>query len=99
MSVKTVSTHRVRLLSKMHFKTNADLVRYARRWPERRFWLAGDIQVASQPDGEVQVTFPLRYELRNGSKSASGKVIKTLLLRKTDGNDLEIVEVRERTEG
>lgn len=29
VSVKTVSTHRVRLLSKMHFKTNADLVRYA----------------------------------------------------------------------
>ena len=80
-------------------KIRADLVRYARRWPERRFWLAGDIKVASQPDGKVQVTFPLRYELRNGSKSASGKVIKTLQLRKTDGNDLEIVDVRERTEG
>jgi peptidoglycan hydrolase-like protein with peptidoglycan-binding domain len=80
-------------------KIRADLVRYARRWPERRFWLAGDIQVASQPDGKVQVNFPLRYDLRNGSKSASGKVIKTLVLRKTDGNDLEIVDVRERTEG
>jgi peptidoglycan hydrolase-like protein with peptidoglycan-binding domain len=80
-------------------KIRADLVRYARRWPERRFWLAGDVQVASQPDGQVQVSFPLRYELRNGSKSASGKVMKTLVLRKTGGNDLEIVDVRERKEG
>ncbi|HEX4668068.1 MAG TPA: peptidoglycan-binding domain-containing protein [Chthoniobacterales bacterium] len=80
-------------------KVRADLVRYARRWPERRFWLAGDIEVASQPDGKVQVTFPLRYELRNGSKSASGKVMKTLVLRQTGGNDLEIVEVSERKAG
>jgi len=38
----------------------------------------------------------LRYELRSNSDRASGKVIKTLLLRKTGRSDLEIIEVNEK---
>jgi peptidoglycan hydrolase-like protein with peptidoglycan-binding domain len=72
-----------------------DLHRYAARWPERRFWLAGDIRVEPQNGNRVRVTFPLRYELRNGRKHSSGKIAKTIVLEPT-GNDLQIVAVNER---
>ena len=75
-------------------KIREDLKRYAERWPERRFWLAGDIKVESENGNQVRVTFPLRYELRNGGKHSSGKVDKTLVLE-TAGDDLEIVAVNE----
>lgn len=77
-------------------KIREDLKRYDSRWPGRKFWLAGDITVAAQTDKRVRVTFPLRYELRNGSKHSSGKVDKTLVLERA-GNDLQIVAVNERT--
>jgi Putative peptidoglycan binding domain len=72
-----------------------DLQRYAARWPERRFWLDGDITVEPQNDNRVQVTFPLRYELRNGDKHSSGKIDKAIVLERA-GDDLEIVAVNER---
>jgi hypothetical protein len=75
-------------------KIREDLKRYAEHWPERRFWLAGDIKIESENGNRVQVTFPLRYELRNGGKHSSGKVDKTLVLE-TAGDDLEIVAVNE----
>ncbi|MBA2434251.1 MAG: peptidoglycan-binding protein [Verrucomicrobiota bacterium] len=77
-------------------KIRADLLRYDRKWPQRRFWLAGEVEVQPQPDGKFRVTFPLRYELRNGPKHSSGKVLKTLVLRKAREGDLEIVGVNER---
>ena len=76
-------------------KIREDLKRYAERWPERRFWLAGDIKVESENGNRVRVTFPLRYELRNASKDSSGKIDKTLVLEPA-GDDLEIVVVNER---
>jgi peptidoglycan hydrolase-like protein with peptidoglycan-binding domain len=72
-----------------------DLERYNRQWPDRRFWLAGDLEVEPQSDGRVIVTFPLRYELRHGPKQASGQVEKTLVLQAA-GEDLQIVGVNER---
>jgi hypothetical protein len=78
-----------------HEKIRQDLQRYAARWPERRFWLAGDITVEPQNDNRVRVTFPLRYELRNGGKHSSGKMDKTLVLEPS-GDDLAIVAVNER---
>jgi hypothetical protein len=42
----------------------------------------------------VRVTFPLRYELRNGGKRSSGKVDQTLVLERA-GDDLQIVAVNE----
>lgn len=72
-----------------------DLQRYAARWPERRFWLAGDVTVKPQNGNRVRVTFPLRYELRNGPKHSSGKIAKTIVLEPT-GDDLQIVAVNER---
>ena len=76
-------------------KIREDLKRYAERWPERRFWLAGDITVEPENGNRVQLTFPLRYELRNASKTSSGKIEKTLVLQPA-GDDLEIVAVNER---
>jgi len=75
-------------------KIREDLKRYAEHWPERRFWLAGDIKVESENGNRVRVTFPLRYELRNASKASSGKVDKMLVLERA-GDDLEIVAVNE----
>lgn len=76
-------------------KIRGDLQRYDALWPARRFWLAGELKVEPQADSRLRVTFPLRYDLRNGSKHATGKVQKTLLLEVT-GEDLQIVAVNER---
>jgi len=42
----------------------------------------------------MRVTFPLRYELRNGGKHSSGKIEKTLVLE-PGGDDFQIVAVNE----
>lgn len=76
-------------------KIRQDLQRYNKRWPQRGFWLAGELEVSSRKD-KLQVTFPLRYELRNGSKQSAGKVVKTLVLEKSGADDLQIVAVNER---
>ena len=72
-----------------------DLKQYAARWPERRFWFAGDIAVEPQEGNRMRVTFPLRYELRNGAQHSSGKIDKTLVLELV-GDDQQIVAVNER---
>lgn len=77
-------------------KVRQDLQRYANRWPDRRFWLAGEVEIQPpRADGLLRVTFPLRYELRNQAKRKSGTVRKTLELQ-VQGEDLEIVGVNER---
>lgn len=76
-------------------KIRSDLEEYNRRWPERSFRLAGEVEVEPRPDSRLRVTFPLRYDLRNGGKRASGKVRKTLLVEVV-GDELEIVGVDER---
>jgi peptidoglycan hydrolase-like protein with peptidoglycan-binding domain len=72
-----------------------DLRQYAARWPERRFWFAGDITVEPQNGNRLRVTFPLRYELRNIAQRSSGKIDKTLVLELV-GDDQQIVAVNER---
>ena len=67
---------------------------YNELWPQRRFWIAGDIAAKPETDGRLRVTFPLRFELANGSKRSSGKVQKTIVLEAT-GDDLQIVAVNE----
>ena len=76
-------------------KIRRDLERYNQRWPSRRFWLDGQVEVQPRPDSRLRVTFPLRYELRNGPKHSSGRVRKTLVVEVT-GEDLQIVAVDER---
>lgn len=73
-----------------------DLVRYDQQWPHREFFLAGKISVEQLGGDQFKVAFPLRYKLSNGSKHASGKVWKILVLQKTNSGDLEIVRVNER---
>ena len=41
-------------------KIREDLKRYDERWPERHFWLAGDVKVEPENDNRMRVTFPLR---------------------------------------
>jgi peptidoglycan hydrolase-like protein with peptidoglycan-binding domain len=72
-----------------------DLKQYAARWPERRFWFAGDIRVEPQNGNRLRVTFPLRYDLRSGAQHSSGKIDKTLVLEVV-GDDQQIVAVSER---
>ena len=76
-------------------KIRHDLERYNKRWPKRAFTLAGPLEVHPVQE-RLKVTFPLRYELRNGSRTAAGKVWKTLLLEKIGRDDLQIVAVNER---
>ena len=71
-----------------------DLQDYAAHWPERRFWFVGNIKIEPPHRKRVRVTFPLRYELRNGATSSSGTINKTLVLESA-GDDLQIVEVNE----
>jgi hypothetical protein len=76
-------------------KIREDLKRYAQRWPDRRFWIAGEIKIEPENGNRTRVTFPLRYELRNGAKHSSGKIDKTIVLEPA-GDDFEIVSVNER---
>jgi peptidoglycan hydrolase-like protein with peptidoglycan-binding domain len=76
-------------------KIRQDLQRYNDRWPKRGFWLAGNLEV-SRINDRLKVTFPLRYELRNGPERKAGQVLKTLILEKSGREDLRIVAVNER---
>lgn len=76
-------------------KLRSDLVRYNQRWPQRQFWLAGEVRVEPRPDSRLRVTYPMRFELRNGARHSTGKVQKTLIVEVT-GEDLQIVGVNER---
>ena len=75
-------------------KIRNDLQDYAAHWPERHFWFAGNIKIEPQHRKRVRVTFPLRYELRNGATYSTGTINKTLVLEPV-GDDLQIVEVNE----
>ena len=76
-------------------KIRKDIESYNQKWPERRFWLAGDLRVEPLGDSRLRVSFPLRYELRNRSTKRSGQVQKTLVLEQV-GDDFQIVAVNER---
>ena len=77
-------------------KIRKDLIRYDQRWPQRRFFLAGELEVDRQSNGLLRVTFPLRYELRSPTERSSGRVLKTITLKRVGPDDLEIVAVDER---
>lgn len=72
-----------------------DLIRYNKQYPNRRFWLAGEPKIQTEAEDMVRVTFPLRFEVNGPGGSKSGKVLKTVDLRKA-GNSLEIIAVNER---
>jgi peptidoglycan hydrolase-like protein with peptidoglycan-binding domain len=72
-----------------------DLQHYNARWPQRSFSLAGELAI-SAANGNLTVTFPLRYDLRNAAKHSTGKVLKTLVLEKKGADDFQITAVDER---
>ena len=67
---------------------------YNAKWPQRRFWIDGDITAEPAGDDQLRITCPLRYELRSSSDRSSGRIMKTLLLE-VQGDDLQIVAVNE----
>jgi peptidoglycan hydrolase-like protein with peptidoglycan-binding domain len=73
-----------------------DLKRYSAQWPNRKFWVAGEIKIDKESNQRLRVTFPLSFDLRNGEKRSTGKVEKSLILEATGGDDLQIVAVDER---
>jgi hypothetical protein len=74
-----------------------DILRYNQKWPIRRYWLVGDVQVLNGLEANpVEVQYRIRYLVENRQKKSSGTAIKTLKLQKSpDG--LEIISVREKT--
>ncbi len=74
-----------------------DLRRYNAKFPERRFRLAGELEVTRDRGDELQVSFPLRYEVRSEDGWKKGTVRKTLDLRR-EGRQLTIVGVNEERE-
>ncbi len=74
-----------------------DILRYNQKWPIRRYWLVGDVQVLNGLEANpVEVQYQIRYLVENRQKKSSGTAIKTLKLQKSPGG-LEIISVREKT--
>ena len=74
-----------------------DILRYNDKWPTRRYWLDGDIQILNSVEADpLEVRYQIKYAVKSPQKEARGTAIKTLKLRKTE-NGLEIISVREKT--
>jgi hypothetical protein len=52
-------------------KIRNDLKDYAASWPERHFWVVGNIIIEPQHRKRVRVTFPLRYEKAERRKASA----------------------------
>jgi peptidoglycan hydrolase-like protein with peptidoglycan-binding domain len=74
-----------------------DILSYNQKWPVRRYWLEGDVRILNEMEaGSIEVSFQIRYVVRNRQKESRGTAVKTLKLQtKRDG--LEITSVREIT--
>jgi peptidoglycan hydrolase-like protein with peptidoglycan-binding domain len=74
-----------------------DILRYNQKWPLRRYWLEGDVNILNALEADpIEVRYQIRYSVKSAQKERSGTAIKTLKLQKTrDG--LEITSVREKT--
>jgi hypothetical protein len=66
---------------------------FYQRWPEHRYQRDGDLMIAHPAPGGIEVTFPMRFEVRGAGRSSAGRVEKTLGLERQGG---EMVIVRER---
>ena len=74
-----------------------DILRYNQKWPMRRYWLDGEIQVLNELDKDpIEVRYQISYIVQNQERESSGKAVKTLKLQKTP-NGLAITSVREKT--
>jgi peptidoglycan hydrolase-like protein with peptidoglycan-binding domain len=74
-----------------------DIRRYNQKWPTRRYWLVGDVQVLNNPQADpIEVQYRIRYAVKNQQQETTGTAIKTVKLQKTPGG-FEITSVRERT--
>lgn len=74
-----------------------DISRYNQKWPIRRYWLDGDINILNGLEADpIEVRYQIRYAVRNQQKESSGTAVKTLRLKKA-GDGLEITSVREKT--
>ena len=69
-----------------------DILRYNQKWPVRRYWLEGDIDILNGMEADrIEVRFQIRYVVRNQQKESSGTAVKTLKLQKTpDGLEITV---------
>lgn len=68
---------------------------YVKRWPERKYRLAGPISFnTSGTEGETQIEFTIDYTVRNKSRSKSGRT-KNFWTVRTTGDEMKIIAIRE----
>ncbi|MDF1813361.1 MAG: hypothetical protein P1V20_14275 [Verrucomicrobiales bacterium] len=60
-----------------------DRANYISRWPERKYWLVEKPQIMPVSPGTWDVEISTGYEVKNGSKTASGVAVSTLRLSHT----------------
>lgn len=73
-----------------------DVTNYCKHWPERKYTLIAPPKVtAAGRSDEVQVEFPISFDLQNHSHTAKGRTNNYWTLRQ-EGDELKIVAIREQ---
>jgi hypothetical protein len=73
-----------------------DVANYVKRWPERKYQLQEPVRIApATKDGEMQVEFPITFDVRNNKHVAKGRTRNFWTVRR-EGGDLKIVAIREQ---
>ena len=74
-----------------------DIQKYASRWPQRRFWIDGEIQtrIVNQQQGIAEATFRLKFAVQNPKKTVTGSCDDFLLVRIVSGRP-QIVAIKSR---
>ena len=74
-----------------------DIQKYASRWPQRRFWIDGEIQtrIVNQQQGIAEANFRLKFAVQNPKKTVTGSCDDFLLVRIVSGRP-QIVAIKSR---
>jgi peptidoglycan hydrolase-like protein with peptidoglycan-binding domain len=76
-----------------------DTGNYVKRWPERKYSLAGPVTFfAAGKEGETVVEFTIAFELRNAARTAKNRAVgrtRNWWTVQAQGDDLKIVAIRE----
>jgi len=77
----------------------ADTKNYVKRWPERKYTLAGPVTfLAAGNDSETNVEFTIGFALRSNARSTRNKAVgrtKNWWTLRSQGDELKIVAIRE----
>ena len=72
-----------------------DVTNYVKRWTQRKYVLLDPVSSVTKPDGEIDVQFPITFQVKNQKHSAAGRTMNYWKMR-PDGDDLKIVAIREQ---